>query len=1526
MKKERLAQTGLLLWGLIMTNVWTGYTQRQIENINRGLLAVKVSNGVYLSWRVLGHEYTNAGYNLYRESTKLNAEPITGASCFLDKDGTTGIGYSVAAVIDGIEQEKSAPVNAWGSNLRKIPIQRPAGGTTPDDVDYTYNANDISVGDLDGDGDYEIVLKWDPTNSHDNSHSGYTGNVYLDAYELNGTHLWRIDLGINIRAGAHYTQFMVYDLDGDGRAEVACKTADGTTDGIGTVIGDAEADYRNSAGRILSGPEFLTIFDGETGVALVTTGYIPARGNVSSWGDDYGNRVDRFLACIAYLDGQRPSLVMCRGYYTRTVLAAWDWRNDTLTSRWVFDTWNGYSSYEGQGNHNLSVADVDDDGKDEIIYGAMAVDDDGTGLWTTGLGHGDAMHVSDIDPNRPGLEKWGITESGSTSGSQLLDARTGEMIWGTAPGDIGRGVSADLVAAYPGMECWGGTVGLRRATGEYAGSYPSSSNFLVWWDGDELRELLDEVTVSKYGAGEIFQPTYCLSNNGTKANPCLSADLLGDWREEIIFRTVYSESLRLYVSTSMTNRRLYTLMHDPHYRLSIAWQNVAYNQPPHTSFFLGHNMSPPPPPPIINARLRWSSGSTWDLASKNWRHADSLTIFQDGDDVLFDLSGSNASAISLTGNLSPSQVYVHAPRDYVLDGPGSLTGTMDLMKAGSGTLTLNSDHDYSGETNIWQGTLFMNGSLDQSPAGVYNGASAGGSGTFGGGLTVHKNGALIIGPGKGIADTLRIMDSLLLETDTRICFDLSEDSSGIARPNDVLMIDSNLVLKGPGILDINLLDDTLQRGVYTLIHYTGSFLGGINLLSCNGLDGIPFRLRNSGNSIALDILKLRNSALVTWMGGLSNDWDVADQLNWLNAGVPDWFVPGDTVIFDDESVSNTVNLTSSIWIGGIRVEASGDYTMEGSGKLTGPGGITKSGSGNLVLSGEHTFTGPVHLLEGSLQIHGMKNGGLASFLGASSADPSNLVFNGGELRLTGPSSFSDRGITIESNGGILNLVLPSTDLTLSGNITGNGLLTRTGDGDLIITSSNDWTGGIHVKNGTLRLGSEEANISGLGTGKVILENASLDMLDNHNSYTDNCQWDLIVPEGSESWLRLDSRSSLVGSLEGSGTLNVWTPYIRSELMGDWSGFTGRIKVSTDADDALFLPASQHGFGNAAIELTDHVTMLYRKSENAVIRIGELAGTAGSQLGAGGEASHTITWIIGNRNTDAVFQGQITNRQFKNSGSVTSVVKEGTGNWNLTGNNTYSGITEIKGGILTITNAAGSATGAGDVYVRSQGELRGTGSINGKLFVEGLAWVTVGTGSGNGILTINNDAEFQDGSYLSVRLNPVDKTADKLVVEGDLRLGGTLIVTKSVEGSFIAGETYRILGAHSITIGLESIVPATPGEGLAWDTTWLASEGLLRIGKASTNEVDEAGSRSGFYIYPNPGSEMVTIAASVGEASGSESLLRCFDQNGRQVLELTIPVNDLLQGKQVDVKAWNPGIYVFVLNLDDRSCTRYFVKQ
>lgn len=582
------------------------FSKLKMEKLGRGVTAVRESPAkVNISWRYLTQDPESQTFDIYRNGKKINKKPVSESTFFTDSySGKEAAEYEVRPSKGAISGKCTLAADAPIGYI-EIPLDIPGLGVDMWGKEYFYNANDASLGDVDGDGEYEIILKWDPTNSHDNAHNGFTGPTYLDCYKLDGTKLWRINLGENIRSGAHYTQFMVYDLDGDGCAEVVCKTADGTIDGTNKLIGDAKADWRNMKGRIIAGPEYLTVFNGKTGEAMSTVDYEGARGQLKDWGDGYANRSERYLAAIAYLDGVHPSVVMCRGYYAKSVLAAYDWDGKELKLRWIFDSSKpGNEAYGGQGNHNLRVADVDGDGCDEIIYGQMAVDNDGTGLYSTGLYHGDAIHLLS-DVNNDKYYVWGCHEN-KKDGTTLRDAGTGEVILRYPSNkDIGRCMAGDVDPTHEGVELWSpSSGGIRSFKGELITPQKEfinetksilPVNFCVLWDGDLLTELLDGNVISKYnwdtgGVEELKRFEGAVSNNGTKANPCLQADIVGDWREEVIMRTPDNKSLRIYVTDIPTDYRFHTFMEDPAYRMSVANQNVAYNQPSEPGFYFGPDL------------------------------------------------------------------------------------------------------------------------------------------------------------------------------------------------------------------------------------------------------------------------------------------------------------------------------------------------------------------------------------------------------------------------------------------------------------------------------------------------------------------------------------------------------------------------------------------------------------------------------------------------------------------------------------------------------------------------------------------------------------------------------------------------------------------------------------------------------------------------------------------------------------------------------------------------------------------------
>lgn len=589
------------------------------EKLSRGLIGIPTEDGMYFSWRMTLEDAAGLQFDLYRSSgggaeVKLNKEPIDRTSDFLDRtvDYTVDNRWTLKATTGEVAiwtRLKGEERNPYLS----VPVCKPEDGEIAGES-FTYTANDCSVGDLDGDGEYEIILKWFPSNSKRPPQRGFTGNTYLDAYKMDGTRLWRIDLGPNVRSGAATTNFLVFDFDGDGCAEICCKTGDGTVDGLGHRIGDAQADWRTwdkkspTYGKIVNGPEYLTVFEGRTGKELDSKEYIPTRYPLDGWGgvggncgnDNTGGRSDRFTAGVAFLDGKTPSPVMVRGWYGRTVVAAWTFTNGALKHTWTFDSAApGWEAYSGMGNHSVTVADFDGDGCDEICVGAMTVDHDGKGLFTTGLRHGDALHAGRFIPSRQGMQVFGVHENEGdneivkrTPAVAMFDGATGEIIWQDGLGqDAGRGVAADIDPRYDGAECWCNIGGLRRGdTGEIISNRkPDSCNFTIYWDADPLAELLDHVSISKWNWNAestdlLLKAEGVVSNNGTKGNPCLSGDILGDWREEVIWPSEDQTELRIYSTTIPAVDRRATWMNDRQYRLAIAWQNVAYNQPPHPSF------------------------------------------------------------------------------------------------------------------------------------------------------------------------------------------------------------------------------------------------------------------------------------------------------------------------------------------------------------------------------------------------------------------------------------------------------------------------------------------------------------------------------------------------------------------------------------------------------------------------------------------------------------------------------------------------------------------------------------------------------------------------------------------------------------------------------------------------------------------------------------------------------------------------------------------------------------------------------
>ncbi|MBN2167128.1 MAG: autotransporter-associated beta strand repeat-containing protein [Marinilabiliaceae bacterium] len=1489
MKKVHL----LMIMLMFMSNV---FAQHNLEVLDRGVVAVKTNTGVFVSWRIPGEEWHNVRYNVYRDGNKLNSEPLD-VSNYSDLSGTIGNAYTVSAVIDSVEQPQSASVNTLSSNYKEIQFDLPPGGTTPAGEAYTYTPNDFSVGMLDGDASYDLVVKWDPSNAHDNSHAGYTGNVIIDGYTLGGNKLWRIDLGKNIRAGAHYTQFMVYDLDGDGIAEIACKTAPGTIDGLGNYLGKGPAatdndlaDYRNTAGYILTGPEYLTVFNGQTGAEMATVSYVPPRGNVSDWGDEYGNRVDRFLAGVAYLDGIKPSIVMARGYYTRTVLAAWDWDGTALSSRWVFDTNNaGNGAYYGQGNHNLSVSDVDNDGRDEIIYGSMTVDDDGTGLYTTGLGHGDAMHVGDLDPYRKGIEAFRCLEGGD-GGTVLHDAATGQiLIRHKTYSDCGRCCAANISNNYKGAEVWGGGKVFAASTGADItnAGFLVSSNFRIYWDGDLLEELLDNTSVTKTDYNNpVFSAAGAYSNNGSKSTSCLQADILGDWREELIFRTSDPSKVRIYTTTAPTIYRNYTLMHDRQYRLGVAWENVGYNQPPHTSYFLGEaeGILLPPPPVMNNQRLVYNGTGTWDNSLPIWMKDGVAAVYTDGEHVYFNSSEGTNDTIGLSIVVSPDVLTVVSPGNYTLDvDGGKLTGEMKLVKQGIGQFSLNGVHDYTGVTEIWDGTFNLDGDLTHSAVWVNMFGQFSSKGKLGKGLVMRYSSKLVIG-GNNNAATLTITDSLSVEEKTEISLDIF----GLSEvQNDSLKINGNMYLADGSILNIvpHLSDGEiyLAPGEYLLASATGNIVCNIEQIELTGIEGMPASLIVRNDSLLLNVKEMRSPSAVIWNGSLSDDWDLVNSKNFLNASIDDIFVTGDEVTVNDDAVSNIIDVVEDVMPASLTfVNNSVNYTISGSAAISGNATLTKKGSGKVTITNTNDFSGKVLVEEGTLEVKSMPNSidGNGA-IGGVSGNASLFEINGGTFSVTNATT-AERALTIGVNGGTIQTTVK---VNWNGKIVG-GTLTKTGGGELTFNSANA-NNELILQTGTVRLTTEEA----LPGRKVIFRDGVLNCYDNGGTYS-LATYPLVVEEGQKGTIYVDGRCEYRNTLTGSGTLNVSIPWIRTDFTGNWSAFEGTINLM---GASWFRNFNSYGYGKAKINMPSGTSMTAMNDQ--IVKIGSLIG-AGNLSGSG-------TWELGSRNESFMFRGVI------ESGSINKV---GTGIMTLTNASTLTGLVTVTSGGMMVINSSGSATGTGTVYVKDGAFLGGMGIISGSVIVQNGGILKAGyevdgynyTGTSLRV----KSATLNSNSVFYVKTNTIGSKSDKLIASESFIANGQLVMNKTTTLAYSAGQTYQIVSAPSISGAFNSVSPETPGDGLVWDFSEFNTSGIVKVNVA--NSITNVSKADELSLYPNPSSGVVYINFSEGRGN---AIVQIETLNGEVVSVLDGSV-DLSQLK-IDLGNLDKGVYLIRACFNDK---------
>jgi fibronectin-binding autotransporter adhesin len=1554
------------------------YAQRKVERLGRGVVAVNKGGGtVYISWRLLASDPEDISFNLYRiigsgSAVKVNASPITLTTDFTDNSASTSETntYFVRPVINTMEQENSGsftlPAGSVANNYITLTLKPLAH----------YSVNHVYVGDLNGDGEYDYVVKRFPDDP--------ANDVMIEAYLNSGTFLWRIDLGPNVEQGAssHNPFVLVHDFDCDGKAEVLVRTGEGAVFADGSKItdmnGDGITDYRTlppvSLGYMVLGdncPEYISMVDGLTGKEITRTDNIdrgPKANWTALWGDNYGHRMNMNHVGVAYLDGIHPSIISSRGEGSIMDIEAYDYSNKTITSRWTWSartntalpagkTWRQFhddwvaagaktsgipSGYHWADFHNIRVVDLDGDGKDEISWGVNAMDDNGKPLYfaQNDVGHGDRFVIADIDPDRPGLETYAIQQVNSVL-AVLYDAKTNERIktWSTAnPYDVSRGDVGDIDPQHKGMELWSyAHSGLLNCKGEQiAPAFPHPA-LSIWWDGDLQRENLD--AAGKEGYNPIINKWDYNSNSegrlfslynegGAYSTQCpysgrvpLYADIMGDWREEVVLTSSDSTELRIFSTSTPASRRLYCLMQNPEYRNCINLK--AYLPSNEVDYYLGEGMSNPPLPPTITMKSQWKgglSGNIWDInTTANWISNDVSSKYNDGDSIMFDINGTGNTSIKLSGTLAPAYVVVNSPVDYIFGGTGKITGSTKLIKSGKGALTIATNCDYSGVTKVDEGACYVDSTISNSPVSVNWHAIVGGKGKIVQQVTLTRG--AIIAPGTtSSVGSLTFLSNLILPGENTCMFDITDDSTGLTKPGDKIVVTGNLIISDTTFFKIYKINGSVKSGFYPLISYTGTFTGSLKKISVSGLFGQKTVLKDSIHTIWLEVKASREAGKVIWSGN-GKDWDLLTTPNWLYNGMNDIFAPNDSVIFNEiGSGQYLVNLTGDLPISNMTVEtANNNYYFSGTGIIGGTGGITKSGNGILSITNTtNSYKGKTVINDGVFIIGGLNNAGLNSSIGAStSVAPSDIVFNNTKVQyLVGADTNTDRGVTFGGTQDTIEVGTSGKVLALGGVLAGTGKLVKAGAGTLYISgNTNTYTGGTVIKGGIVQINDPLATIGAIGSGSITIDGGTFTMGNNINMNGTVFNNNIIVPDGAIGYLNTDGRCDYKGTLAGNGTLNIYLPGTigRTVFFGSWAGFTGKVNITGTMDSKTGYISQCRLYNgissnvNASFNLGTNVTLIYKTNNNnyntaETVSLGELTGVSGSFL-------DEENWVIGSKNTNFTFSGTISNY---------SLTKVGTGIFTIPVANTYSGYTNVNSGTLLVTNTTGSATGTGAVTVNSGGILQGTGIISGTVTI--ASGGSIAPGNAYGSLTVNNTVTMLVGSKYLTDVRKDNHGSDKLVATGTVTLNGSLIINETTGNAFAAGDSFKFISALAINGSFLDIYPNVPGSGLVWDTTMLRSNGVIKV---ALNSVTSAkGFKLTSYeikIYPNPVNSTLSV---VLPESSKQTTILIMSLNGKLIKSFITSQST----NEINVSDLPGGVYLVEIRSDKGAYTKHIVKQ
>ncbi len=1473
--------------------------QRQnTDQLDRGLIAVQTSEGVYCSWRIQADEYYDTQYNLYRNGAKVNDAPLS-VSNLLVKDGTNSDTFTVRAIVRGVEQEASDATNVWSQNYLEIVPKHDTSLTS------TYVPNDVCMADVDGDGELELLIKYDNQSEISASYpkNGYNGEYSLfECMKLDGTVLWWVNCGPNMGDFQNNEQNIVaYDWDGDCRAECVFRAADGTTihlaDGSTYVVGDASLNYRAATGGgtnwfMHSGAEFLLYVDGQTGKPYQCLDYPLPRLEESenprhllsgsayddlvknAWGDGYGHRSSKHFFGAPYLDGQKPSIFLGRGIYTRHKFVAFDVNSTTheLVQRWRWDC-NSPGPWYGQGYHNYSIADVDWDGRDEIIFGSMVIDDNGLGLSTTGLGHGDAHHVADLNPYIHGQEVFACNED--LPDNNYRDATTSKIYYRqTSPNDDGRSLAGNFCNDFPGAMGYSGhDTPISCVVNDHISGLTNTGvtlNFRIYWDGD-LQEESFNGSATRNSTGQIFKYGQAnaiatlkgsITNNDTKATPCYQGDILGDWREEVIMRTS-ANNIRIYTSTDPTPWRNYSLWYDHQYRNAMVWQMCGYNQPPHVSYFLGEleNITIAPPPLTTVGREVVAAGGTIST-SFNDKH---VLVSENADATVSVAAGASPY---ITTFYVPSWVQGTAPSEcttqqtdivydyYRLDVTGeAFTGAMRLVKQGDGILTLpNVEQTYSGPTDIWAGTLNFDGSLKNSRLWLNRFAELNSDG--GRFATIQADYASVIRPGGADKVGVIEVDSLLLGFGSRIVFDITDANNYDQVRAQQLVIEKKDWKYGPQysapVLEF-VCSQTPTEGDYVLISTEGC-TGDVANLVVEGLKGVKYNLTLDEGKVVLHVLKTRAAEDVAWTGAVSSIWDLDNTPNFSSS--THTFVTGDNVTFGDDAVLTEVNVAEELSPGSVTFLAdSKEYKISGSGAITGNASVTLQGAGTVNMGGTHTYTGGTFVHGGALvpallaNKDGVAFGSVGGVNDKIELDNRAVLRTSSDMTTSQPIVIGTGGGTLEVSGGtlILNGSLKKTTNAGKGNIY------KEGRGTLQLECAPTFdtlfiNGGTVYDFGDNHFGSRVIEFNG-GTLRY---NNSI-----YSSNTESARF--VVPEGQEGTLYPDGRCDYTGALTGGGTFNVHATWVRLYFNGNWSAFTGTIKAYQDGKVGSYTPTFEfnntYGLGKATLNIQSGCTV-HTNGKN--FAIGELTGS-GSIDNKGEKSTAVNTLSIGGKDTDFAFGGTIVGSK---------VDKVGSGTWTVSNTNCLAdaGSVTISSGTLKLNSrfATATMTGSSVLTIKNGASITGRGVVQSLTLNSGASLqpgIASSPTSNVGTVKALGNLNAQAGSdiYLNMVNNAnSDNSRSWVECAGTLTLNGTLHLSLSPNYSAADGDSTKLIVAETIDGTPTFDLPDLP-EGLSWDTSTLMQDGVIRVTSgAGIQQVTADLGQCDCYVYDIAGKLVATI--------------------------------------------------------------------